>query len=312
MDENKKFHLWIPDEEVIQVPKSPTSRTTPRDVVFAEHGRKLSAGLQLIKQRIEETAQDNSLADSNLYVFSVELPEGEKIQYKSELFTKNGMQVNAVKDERSAVVSTTRQQFQILKNRVEAYTRRGAGKTHFDYVGEFRPYSGSEKNSNELKRTVYLQQPPETIDIQLMFIPNLGSAIYEGAVNKVVEKIIQNNGQVQETPYYLSDNTPVIRAIIPSTTLARYENDPAIYRIEETHFFSADIDDNTPISPSPFELNPDVDISLLPVVVVLDSGVIFNAPIDSLVMHHWLAPESKGGDCDSLLIIWANRYQLKN
>ncbi|MDD3363788.1 MAG: hypothetical protein PHZ03_02275 [Syntrophomonas sp.] len=86
MDENKKYHLWIPDEEVQQVPKSPTSRTTPRDVVFAEHGRKLSSGLQMIKQRIEETTEDNSLADSNLYVFKVELPEGEKVQYKSEIF----------------------------------------------------------------------------------------------------------------------------------------------------------------------------------------------------------------------------------
>jgi len=49
MNESKKFHLWIPDEEVIQVAKSPTSRTTPRDVVFSEHGHKLSAGLQLIQ-----------------------------------------------------------------------------------------------------------------------------------------------------------------------------------------------------------------------------------------------------------------------
>lgn len=298
MNESKKFHLWIPDEEVIQVAKSPTSRTTPRDVVFSEHGHKLSAGLQLIKQRIEETTRDNSLADSDLYIFKVELPEGEKVQYKSELFAKNGMQVNVVKDERSAVVSTTRQQFQILKNRVEAYTRKGVGKTHFDYIEDFKPYLGSEKNSNELKRTVYLQQPPETIDIQLMFVPNLGSAIYESAVNKVVEKIIQNNGQIQEAPYYLSDNTPVIRAIIPSTTLTRYENDSAIYRIEETHFFSAEADDNTPISSSPFELNPDVDINSLPIVVVLDSGVIFNSPVESLVMQHWIAPASNGGDCD--------------
>ena len=145
MNESKKFHLWIPDEEVIQVAKSPTSRTTPRDVVFSEHGHKLSTGLQLIKQRIEETTRDNSLADSDLYIFKVELPEGEKVQYKSELFAKNGMQVNVVKDERSAVVSTTRQQSQILKNRVEAYTRKGVGKTHFDYIEDFKPYLGSEK-----------------------------------------------------------------------------------------------------------------------------------------------------------------------
>lgn len=297
MSENQKPHLWIPDEEVIQVDKSPTSRTAPRDVVFSEHGHKLSTGLRLIKQRIEETVHDDSLADSDLYVFKVELAEGEKVQHKSKLFTANGMYVNAAKDERNAIVSTTKQQFQILKNRVEAYTRKGRGRTYFDYIGGFKPYSGSEKNSNELKRTLYLQQPPETIDIQLMFVPNLGSKLYERAVNKVVEKITQSNGQVQGPPYYLSDNTPVIRAIVPSTTLVRYENDSAIYRIEETRFFSADGDDKTPICPAPFDLSPDVDIGSLPVVAVLDSGVVLDAPMDSLVVHHWLPPESNGGDC---------------
>ncbi|MFA7671637.1 MAG: hypothetical protein WCY53_05185, partial [Sphaerochaetaceae bacterium] len=39
---------------------------------------------------------------------------------------------------------------------------------------------------------------------------------------------------------YLSDNTPLIRAIIPSNSLFHYENDLAIYRIEETEFFSVD------------------------------------------------------------------------
>ena len=49
---------------------------------------------------------------------------------------------------------------------------------------------------------------------------------------------------IQQQPYYLSDNTPVIRAIIPSSALMRYENDSAIYRIEETRFFSARVDDS--------------------------------------------------------------------
>ena len=69
-----------------------------------------------------------------------------------------------------------------------------------------------------------------------MFIPNLDEKTYQEAIKKVVGKIEENNGQVQETPYYLSDNTPVIRAIIPSSMRYKYENDSTIYRIEKTHF----------------------------------------------------------------------------
>ena len=51
---DKKPHFWIPDEEVERVSKKPTGRTTPRDIVYSEHGAKLSHGLQLVKQAVEE------------------------------------------------------------------------------------------------------------------------------------------------------------------------------------------------------------------------------------------------------------------
>jgi len=113
MNNEKKPHFWIPDNEVQQVSKKLTSRTKPRDVVFTEHGAKLSNGLELVKESLHTTKAENSLFETGLCVFKVELPEGDKIQYKTELFAKNGMHVNAVKDERRAIVSTTNQQFQI-------------------------------------------------------------------------------------------------------------------------------------------------------------------------------------------------------
>ena len=47
---DKKPHFWIPDEEVERVSKKPTGRTTPRDIVYSEHGAKLSHGLQLLSK----------------------------------------------------------------------------------------------------------------------------------------------------------------------------------------------------------------------------------------------------------------------
>ena len=298
MSKEPKSHLWIPDEEVQRIDKTLTARPTPRNVTFSEHGSKLSASLQAVKQSIESVAMDNSLIDADMLVFRVSLPEGEKIQDKKDLFSSNGMQVKAVKNERNAIVTTTKSQFQSLKSRIDAYTNNGVGKTYFDYVEDFRPYTGSEKDSSELKKTICAEQPPTTLDIQLMLIPNLELAIYESAINKLIEKINQTQGEIQQAPYYLSDKTPVIRAIIPSEALSRYENDPAIYRIEETDFFSADASQNTSINLEALELNADIRLDELPVVVVLDSGVTFPTSLSPVIIQHWIAPQSSGGDKD--------------
>lgn len=296
MNNNQRPHFWIPDNEVEQVSKTIRGDTKPRDIVHSEHGAKLSQGLQFVKQALENVQDDDSLQDMGLYVFRVELPEGEKVQSRKDLFSSNGMKINAVKDERNAIVSTTKQQFQILKNRVNAYTSKGSNKTYFDYIESISPYVGTEKNASILKKKVYIDRPPETIDIQLMFIPNLQAQEYEVAVAKVVEKITATDGVIQQQPYYLSDNTPVIRAIIPSSALMRYENDSAIYRIEETRFFSARVDDSQCNIPASVGINDEVDINSLPIVAVLDSGVNFTAPFDQLLIDHWTAPGSTGGD----------------
>lgn len=297
MSKNQHPHFWIPDNEIERIDKTIRGNSKPRDVVYAEHGTKLSQGLQFVKQALETVQEDDSLQVLGLYVFKVELPDGEKVQSRRDLFSKNGMHVNAVKDERSAIVTTTKQQFQILRNRVNAYTQNGTNRTHFDYIENISPYIGKEKNSSVLKKKVYIDRPPETVDIQLMFIPNLQPREYEGAIAKVLEKLSETNGIVQQQPYLLSDNTPVIRAIVPSDVLGRYENDSAIYRIEETRFFSARAEERSALEGQPATIDNSVDIGSLPIVAVLDSGVSLAAPFDQLIVDHWTASASTGGDC---------------
>lgn len=197
MNENQRPHFWIPDKEVEQLSKELTARPKVRNVIFSEHGAKLSQGLQMVKEAIDASQDDDSLCDVGLYVFKVEFPQGEKVQHKSELFSKNGMHLNAVKDERHAIVSTTRQQLQMLKNRVGAYTANGANRTQFDYIESISPYIGTEKNSSELRKKIYINQPPETVDIQLMLIPNLQPQEYTNAISKIKEKIIVTQGIIQ-------------------------------------------------------------------------------------------------------------------
>ena len=295
---SKKEHFWIPEEEVLRIDKKITARSKSRNISFAEHGTKLSNSLQSIKKSLDSVASVNSLADSDLLIFSVELPEGEKIKDKKELFISNGMDIKAVKNTRNAIVASTNSQFQSLKRRVDAYTQDGTYKTHFDYIADIKPYIGTEKNSNHLNKVLCLGSVPERIDLQLMLVPNLGTNVYTPAIRRLREKIVSGGGSVQDEVYYLSDNTPVIRAIISPSSLANYENDPAVYRIEETDFFSVDANqDDTTILYS-FELSQDVDISSLPTVAILDSGVIFPQQWSQLIVERWVAPGSAGGDAD--------------
>ena len=162
------------------------------------------------------------------------------------------------------------------------YAQKGDGKSYFDYIDDFRSYIGSEKNSTELQKTLNAEKPPATVDVQLMLIPNLEKDVYDTALTKLVEKVQKTNGVIQESPYYLSDGTPVVRAIIPASTLTHYENDLAIYRIEETDFFNVDATQDTIIDLETLTLNPELNLETLPIVVVLDSGVIFPTALSSL------------------------------
>ena len=296
MSKDKKDHLWIPDEEVIQVDKDLTARPKPRKVLFSKHGDKLSHELQTVKEAMESVTSDNSLIDTGMLVFSVELPEGEKIKDNTKIFSNNGMQIRAVKTVRQAIVTSTKNQFSRLSDRVVEYSRTGVRKTYFDYIDSFKPFSGEDKDSNELKKTISSRQIPRELDIQLMLIPNLDDSTYSSAIQKLSEKINSTEGHIEQTPYYLSDKTPVIRAIIPSATLSRYENDPAIFRIEETDFFNTDTNSDTSIRIDNLELDPDIDINELPIVGVLDSGVEFPGNLSPIIIDHWICPGSQGGD----------------
>ena len=45
MMDNIKPHLWIPEQEINNIPKTPTSRDHQYDLSYAIHGQTLSQGL---------------------------------------------------------------------------------------------------------------------------------------------------------------------------------------------------------------------------------------------------------------------------
>jgi hypothetical protein len=293
-------HLWISEEQVSKIPNKPTAREQPRDIAHGEHGSKLSDGLKNIIESYNNTLRESSLKDENMMVFKVSLPEGEKIDNKQrqKLIEEEGLTINAVKDSRHMIVSTDHQKFQRLLQRVERYKTTGKHKG-FQYVEEFEPFKGIEKQTDRLHQKIEnLAKSPGQIDIQMLLLPGWSNDIYKNAITQLSRKINDLKGQLPEAPYFLTDGTPVMRVIMSSIEIERLSEDSAIYRVEETRFY-------TPVESSSIRsmnielrLDESVQIDSLPVVAILDSGINFPPNLKSLIVAHWKPNGFNGGDCD--------------
>ncbi|WP_425805186.1 S8 family peptidase [Desulfitobacterium sp. Sab5] len=292
-NEDQKQHLWIPFEEVEEVPKKPMNIPEDRGLDHTEHGSKLSQGLMEIMSAYDKLKSGDSLSEEDIMVFKLVLPEGETVAGQQKFIENEGMKINAVKDSRHAIVTSSKSMFQRLRGRVGTYKDQDKLKG-YQYIEGFELYSAEEKQATSLKHYLEQQKDVLTIDIQMMFIPHLDKEIQSKAVIKLGEKIRQIEGKLQREPYQLSDGTAVIRALVPMSSINNLANDGAIYRIEQTTFFQI----MTPSALNPFSsalnIDPDVDIDSLPVVAVLDTGIEFPPELEQLVPIHWEAPNCNG------------------
>ncbi|MBR0599776.1 S8 family peptidase [Sinanaerobacter chloroacetimidivorans] len=288
MNDQDKFHLWIPSGEVTKVLKKPTSRNKNYGLNPAEHGSKLSKGLQDILDIFNKLKAGDSLHDEDIMTFKVVLQDGEDFSNRKKLMEDEGLKINAVKDSRHAIVSAKKDVFDRLQGRIGRYRDRGTVKD-FQYIDDFEPFSSRDKQSASLIRYFQENKDQIAVDVQMMLLPNLGNEIQKKAEKKLVEKIINKNGSLPADPFQLTDGTTIIRALVPMSSFNEIADDQAIYRIEQTVFFLK----YAPSVSSPFgkglQLKPGVIIEELPAVVILDDGVDFPKNLAQLVPIHWRA-----------------------
>ncbi|NLZ76574.1 MAG: S8 family peptidase [Spirochaetales bacterium] len=303
-----KNHFLIPEEEVTRLVKTLQARSRPRDISYSAHGEKLSSSLTRIKEIYYEKIEDDSLAPLDLMVFQILLPEKYKIQDQSNLFTSAGLDVKAVKTMNKAVVTTSKSRFEALSEKIDRYIQSGQNRSYLDIVEDFEPYSGVEKHSSGLKKRMAGEEPlPERIDVQLMLLPNLRKDEYE----KILVNLNDKLGEKKTSAYELSDGTPVIRATLQPSFLKRFEDDSAIYRIEETRFFRVPSSEPIKLTIDEFHLSDDVDIDSLPIVGILDSGIGFPERLSHLVVERWsptglLDGDSNHGTRVASLVVFRN------
>jgi len=296
VEKNLRPHLWIPTEEVQNVENKPKSRRKDRHVNYAEHGSKLSNGLQKIASAYAKIESGDSLSSEDIRVFKIILPDGEKIANRSKFIQSEGMTINFVKDDRHAVVSTDKSLFDRLAKRVEGYKDKGHIKD-YQYIDGFETFLGKDKQSTSLKEHLDKSLLEKvSIDVQMLLMPKLPLEIQEKTEKKITEKIKNLRGELPCEPYKLSDGTSVIRAKIPVSIVDEISNDTAICRMEQTRFFQHLKHSTVSWLTKSLRIDANVDIASLPIVAVLDDGVDFPKEVDSLIVSHWRATGCTGGD----------------
>ena len=283
-----RYHLWIPEDEIDSVEKTPTGRSNQYDLVHTEHGQKLSQGLQSIVDFFQRLQSSDSLDEQDLVTFKIILQDKEDFATQKDFIENEGLTINAVKDGRHAIVSAPRDVFGNLQGRVSRYREKGT-KKDFQYIQGFEPFTAEDKKASSILR--YIKENPDavSVDVQIMLLPDMAPDVQQRAQANITERIQKKNGTLQGDPYQLTDGTAIIRASMSPGGLNEIAEDPRVYWVEKTVFFHGyQPSDVSPI-PDAMKLDSNIDMTALPAVVVLDNGVSLPAGLESVVPIHWQA-----------------------
>jgi hypothetical protein len=236
-------HLTIPETEVEHVPYKPTGRSKDRGIDRHEHGEKLSSGLQDIVSAYAKFQGGDSLNDEDIRLFEVILPEGEKLSNKTlrDFLAQEGMTINSIRDERHATVSSSRDKFDSLQNRVGNYRDNKKSNKRFQFIDEFRFPDPLEKQSKSLRELWINRIGNERLDVEIreeLLLPLIGEDGQANAERNLIAKIQQHEGKLMTEPYKLSDGTPIIRAEIPINNLREISTDTVVCRVVPTAFYT--------------------------------------------------------------------------
>lgn len=273
-DKNPKSHFWISDNEVDSVEAKPMAIPEPVDVEHDKHGALLNAGIVGIKKF--HAKQKTPISDE-VVIFKVELADTEVVDARGGhqlLFENNHLKINSIKKSNVAIVSATPAILEDLQRKLNSYTRtNGKSQGFFQYFKSFSNYDGSEKINIDIANEDPSEEV-ETYDVQITLVPNLALSFYEKMLGYLSEEIHEKKGELIDT-IFLQNNTPIIRAILPSSGLEQLSDQEIILGIDNTVFFKAKTrgGGRTQIDLDDAIVNFSVPPTEMPIVCVLDDGI---------------------------------------
>lgn len=289
MDQSKNQHFKIPDQDVIRQEHNLTGRSHERDVYHVEHGEKLIGSLNQVE--IVHRNKRGPLSDE-LMVFKVAVAPKVHLHNKAtrEFLETSGLTIHAVKNDGAAVVSTNKEKWDRLRLRLEGYKNRNFYKD-FQDIEQFSPLEHAEKESESLKKILNQDdKQEEPVDIQIMLLPNLTQQQKEKVIRYLIQQVVTEDGSIAEETLFLSDGTPVIRAIVPASIIPLISVEESVYKVMQTDFFSQGTGSVDGTDIGALKIDTSVSIGELPVVVVLDTGINLPANLRPLLVDQWQAP----------------------
>ncbi|GAC41984.1 S8 family peptidase [Paenibacillus popilliae] len=268
-NKDPKSHFWIPDSEVDLVEYKPRSIPTPRDINHVEHGTNLAKGIEAIRK---SHRQNKTPISDKIIIFKVELEEEDTIDDRGDfekLFSNNKLRVNSIKKSNVAIVSTSPANLNEFDRKLSQYTQKD-GKSHgfFQYIKSISSYASEDKLAQSLKDSAEIQ------DVQITLIPSLESSDYEKMIEFLSGNILSVKGELLDN-IILQNNTPVLRALIPSSGLKVLADQEIVLEIGRTPFFETETEGGgqAEIDFDDVKIEFLHDPRELPIICVLDDGV---------------------------------------
>lgn len=293
-----KPHFWIPDSEVEEVVNKPMAIPVPRDIDHSKHGLNLIESVKNVQSKHREKQTPIS---EELIIFKVVLAETDVADSRKDaqkIFENNDLKINALKKSNEAIVSTTLAKFADLTTNLNKYIdRNGSSQDFFQYIESIAPIESDQVQTLKLKER---KKTKDLVDLQVTLVPKLGEDIYKKMIPFLIEENNRINGEMGEDGIYrLSDNTPVLRLLVPSSGIDLLTDYEVILKAEPTQFFEISENRNAPLTNiADLSLVPNVDLNELPIVCVLDDGVNFPANLNNYIVDTWYSNGVSTSTCE--------------
>lgn len=289
-----KSHFWIPDSEVEEIIHTPRAIPTPLNIDHVSHGNTLKLGIQSVESKHKEKETPIS---KELVIFKITLDEDDQADSRGDykkIFESNNLKINAVKKSNEAIVSSSPINFKEFTNKLTNYIeKKGKSQNFFQYIKSISPL---EVTDIQTKRLLAKKEEEEILDMQITLIPKLGEEVYEKMIGYLLEEIKKVNGELGEDGlYFLSDQTPVLRVLLPSSGVDMVTDQEIILKAEPSPFFDVSEKRNgSPIDISNLPLGIEDNLSELPIVCILDNGIKFPENIEDCIADKWIAKGIQG------------------
>lgn len=294
MEENEKKnkHFTIPDKEVQREDTRRIAIPEPVEIDFREHGKKIEAGILAIKER---NNSGRNILSNELTFFQVMLPSDKIVDSRGDyerIFSDNKIQINSIKDSNKAIVSINTDDMKSLEQSLLKYKEGTGPKSSFwQYVDEVSPVDSEDKKSQRLEK-IQKESKLNAVDTQITIVPKLYEEQYNTILPYVISIIEKSQGVIEgDGIYYLSDNTPVIHAYLPSSAVDDLIKEEVILDIDITHRYSGSHQNSNNIINVTDLLFSSANLRELPIICVLDDGVLFPKNIEGVVAGEWIASD---------------------